>query len=136
MMGVNTGKYRGVDVVGRTITVDGYVMLSGQTEHPLARSGDLLEHRKVLFDKLGPGEHPCHWCQKSLVWGGVSGICADHLNDDRQDNDPDNLVPSCVHCNGKRGRQARDRNPRYITGTPENREFNREKSARYRARKK
>lgn len=82
---------------------DGYRILSGQQGHPLADGGRLEEHRKVLYDKIGPGPHPCHWgCGKTLEWGGKSGIQADHLDGDRLNNDPDNLVASCGGCNVKR----------------------------------
>lgn len=83
----------------------GYKDLHMQQEHPLARKGGLLgEHRKVLYEKIGPGPHLCHWgCGKLLEWGGLSGIVADHLDDDKLNNDPDNLVPSCSPCNCRRG---------------------------------
>lgn len=84
---------------------DGYRMLTGQQGHPLADGkGQLGEHRKVLYAKIGPGSHPCHWeCGRILEWGGLNGICADHLDEDTTNNSPDNLVPSCVWCNRVRG---------------------------------
>ena len=74
-------------------------------DHPLASpAGKLAEHRRVLYDKIGPGPHECHWgCGRLLEWGGRDGICADHLDADRSNNDPENLVPSCVVCNVHRG---------------------------------
>lgn len=81
----------------------GYCYLTGQQEHPLAIRGAVAEHRKVLYDKIGPGPHPCHWCRKMLYWGGHDGICVDHLDDDKSNNDPENLVPSCSPCNSLRG---------------------------------
>lgn len=91
------------------LTKDGYRMLRYQ-RHPLARHGELMEHRKILYDKIGPGPHECHWnsvrgCGKvNLEWGGHGGIHADHLDDDRINNSPENLVPSCKKCNGDRGK--------------------------------
>lgn len=86
------------------ITKEGYITLRYQYDHPLASdTGELLEHRKILYEKIGPGEHECWWCGKLLVWGGSGGIHADHLDDDRANNAPENLVPSCKPCNGKRG---------------------------------
>lgn len=82
----------------------GYIALTMQYDHPLTVRGKLLEHRKVLYDKIGPGPHPCHWCGVMLEWGGRDGIIADHLDNDTQNNDPANLVPSCNHCNLTRGR--------------------------------
>lgn len=94
------GKYLGQEARGYSISPAGYVDLHMQQGHPLSRSGGLLgEHREVLYDKIGPGPHPCHWCGKLLDWGGLGGIIADHLDGDRINNDPENLVPSCSPCN-------------------------------------
>jgi|WetSurMetagenome_2_1015567.scaffolds.fasta_scaffold178324_2 hypothetical protein len=78
--------------------------------HPLAcADGHVPIHTDVLYRKLGPGPHPCHWCGKLVNWKKLSGeiqypmLHADHLNDQRKDNRPENLVPSCVHCNIYRG---------------------------------
>ena len=82
----------------------GYFVLLLQKNHPLAApDGKLYEHRKVLYDKIGPGPHLCHWgCGKLLDWGGKQGICADHLDGDRLNNTPENIVPSCMSCNRER----------------------------------
>jgi hypothetical protein len=81
----------------------GYRKLGGEHTHPLARWGELSEHRKVLYDTIGPGPHPCHWgCGRELDWGGISGIIVDHVNGDTLDNGPENLVPSCTSCNMQR----------------------------------
>lgn len=84
--------------VGFYIT-GGYRRLTGQWDHPLALpDGTVFEHRKVLYDKIGPGPHRCHWrCGRILTWDGGPqlGICADHLDNDKLNNDPENLVPSC-----------------------------------------
>jgi hypothetical protein len=70
------------------------------------KNGEVLEHRRVLYDAIGPGPHECHWsgisgCGKVLEWGGTGGIQADHLDGDKLNNDPTNLVPSCLGCNRK-----------------------------------
>lgn len=89
--------------IGFSIDLDGYKVLTG-VKHPLSQRGRLGEHRMVLYDKIGPGPHKCHWCGKELEWGGILGIVADHLNEDRSDNRPENLAPSCHSCNANRGK--------------------------------
>lgn len=101
------GRYGKRATVGY-VDCDGYFILCGQDSHPLAYTGGMLaEHRKVLYDRLGceslDCEHECYWgCGKVLTWGGTYGICADHLDGDKLNNDPENLVPSCSGCNTKR----------------------------------
>jgi hypothetical protein len=79
--------------------------------HPLAgKGGKVYVHRATLFDTIGPGPHPCHWCGTELDWlpkGDPAAINVDHLNAIGDDNRPDNLVPSCMSCNTTRGAQAR-----------------------------
>lgn len=106
MSEANRGKYRGQPV---TEPRGDYVQLATQHGHALARGGRLQEHRKVLYDLIGPGPHPCHWrdvysCGKdALEWGGRGGIFVDHLDGDTHNNSPENLVPSCNGCNIRRG---------------------------------
>jgi hypothetical protein len=83
-------------------------------DHPLAdRQGCVQEHQLVLWNKVGPGDQPCHWCGKILHWGKgrPSGsnclIIPDHLDGTRLNNVPENLVPSCFKCNIDRGRTDR-----------------------------
>ncbi|TKT03424.1 HNH endonuclease [Streptomyces lasalocidi] len=91
---------------GRTYTdVDGYTKYVGFA-HPIATpSGITPYHRVVLFDKIGPGEHECHWCGKSVSWAirfqddYERGLVVDHVNGIKNDNRPENLVPSCQRCN-------------------------------------
>jgi hypothetical protein len=75
--------------------------------HPVAsKTGLTLLHRKVLFDKIGPGEHHCHWCGELVQWiaGRIrkGALIVDHLDHDKDNNSPDNLVPSCNACNAHR----------------------------------
>lgn len=50
------------NAVGRFVQAGaGYIKLTG-SKHPLAIGGTVFEHRAVLYDSIGPGEHPCHWC--------------------------------------------------------------------------
>lgn len=72
--------------------------------HPLAnRRGVAFLHRVVLHAVIGPGEHRCHWCGRSVTWEARGddprALQADHVNGDRRDNHPSNLVPSCRSCN-------------------------------------
>lgn len=76
--------------------------------HPLAPpSGVVAVHRLVLFDKIGPGPHPCEWCGIPVdwmpgEWTNPGALVADHLDWDTHNNDPANLVPSCRVCNAHR----------------------------------
>lgn len=84
----------------RYITGAGYIKLF-IPGHPLAdNQGTVFEHRKVLYDKLGDGIHQCQWCGAEISW---DDIVVDHLNENKQDNSPDNLVASCNNCNRARG---------------------------------
>jgi len=81
--------------------------------HPLARaSGHVLEHRMVLFDSIGSGTHACHWCAMVTTWSNswpksADALVVDHLDRDRTNNVPGNLVPSCQPCNAKRANEWR-----------------------------
>jgi hypothetical protein len=76
--------------------------------HPLAaRGGRVLEHRLVLWEKIGPGTHPCHHCGCPVAWFPTPGedrLVVDHLDDDQTNNDPSNVEPSCQGCNVTRSR--------------------------------
>lgn len=100
-LGVRPG---GVLAEGGYVSAQGYRTFTGRWDHPLAsKNGDVGEHRMVLYDKIGPGPHPCYWgCGKLLEWGGLEGIIADHVDHDKSNNDPANLVPSCNPCNWRR----------------------------------
>ncbi len=70
-------------------------------DHPLADSrGHVALHRAVLFDKIGDGTHECHWCTQPVSWR--VDLTTDHLDWDKGNNSPDNLVPSCNPCNAHR----------------------------------
>ncbi len=94
---------RKADVVGRQRTVP---------NHPLAPpSGMVVVARLVLYDKIGPGPHTCHWCGNEVRWMPGSGLApgalvVDHLDFDRANDSPENLVPSCNSCNAHRTRNG------------------------------
>lgn len=72
-------------------------------DHPLANErGHVYEHRVVLYDDLGSGPQACYWCGTTVEWG--STLRVDHLDGDKANNTPANLVPSCHRCNCARGR--------------------------------
>ncbi len=70
-----------------------------------------MTHRLVLFEKIGYGPHRCHWCGDPIDWReGIAEhmVVADHVDGDQQNNDPDNIVPSCFGCNVTRDRRVAD----------------------------
>ncbi len=76
--------------------------------HPLAdKSGAVRVNRAVLYEKIGPGSHPCHWCGATVTWMAAPSfapgcLIADHIDWNTNNNDPSNLVPSCNPCNSTR----------------------------------
>lgn len=86
---------------------DGYIEVRLPESHPLARGGRTLLHRVALWDKIGPGQHPCNWCARTVRWCfglAPDALVADHVDFDTTNNDPANLVPSCTGCNTSRSR--------------------------------
>lgn len=77
--------------------------------HPIAPpSGVTLISRVVLYDKIGPGPHPCHWCGTLVEWMPGVGVrdpkalLVDHVDLDATNDAPGNLEPSCNPCNSHR----------------------------------
>lgn len=81
-----------------------------EPSHPLAgKNGYLPIYRFLLYNKIGPGWHPCNWCGKKIRWiinirrtGGFT-LIVDHVDNNPKNNHISNLVPSCQSCNTKRG---------------------------------
>ena len=96
-------------------TVHGYAVISVSSDHPLGFAGNqAYEHRVVLYEQIGAGTHHCYWqlpgCAEWVTWeltwpkDGEHSLIVDHLDRERKNNDPTNLVPSCSTCNVKRVR--------------------------------
>lgn len=76
-----------------------YRYLRLKADHALGKAGQSVpEHRMILWEKIGPGEHPCHHCGAPVRWEDGT-LHSDHLNRDPKDNRRENLVPSCQTCN-------------------------------------
>lgn len=72
-------------------------------DHPLETPGShgyVYEHRVVFYQTFGAGPFECHHCGGRVTWDDMH---VDHLNDEKDDNRPENLVASCARCNQKRG---------------------------------
>lgn len=97
-------KYGKPELPLRTLAPKHYRIIQ-RPDHPLAmRNGHVYEHRAALYDKIGPGGFPCYWCGKLVYWDKAypkddDALLVDHLDFDRHNNDPSNLVPSCNKCN-------------------------------------
>lgn len=89
------------------ITPDGYLVMS-DPKHPLANpNGRVREHRRVLYDAIGPGPHPCADCGELLEWKTSlrtheGAITVDHRDRNKLHNVLENLDPVCSACNTKR----------------------------------
>lgn len=108
---------------GPTINHNGYVVLQ-EPEHPLAMaSGQVLEHRMILYDRIGPGPHSCYICGKTVSWQHKDQrrrIAVDHLDNNPRNNDPSNLRVCCQPCNVRRPSTARTACNAGHEYTPEN----------------
>lgn len=101
--------YYALGAVGpRKATVKGPRMRKAKG-HPIAPpSGVVAISRLTLYEKIGPGPHPCHWCGQQVIWivGGGPGtpktLIVDHIDWNTANDDPANLVPSCNRCNAHR----------------------------------
>ena len=76
-------------------------------DHPTANvQGRAYLHRVALWDRLDGREPECAFCHVRLVWGGTesNSVTVEHLDGDRTNNHPLNLVAACPSCNTKRAR--------------------------------
>ncbi len=93
-----------------------YNVVTTNNQHPLAialsRSAGRVRVKKsrlVLYQKTNGDQPKCHWCGMLLEWCSGNGqnilanaVCADHLDDNRLNDDSENIVPSCRQCNANR----------------------------------
>lgn len=85
----------------------GYRTRSVGRDHPLSNGrGVTTEHRAVLWERIGAGVHPCHYCGTLVEWrcgvGAWHGaLVAEHLDRNPANNDPSNIVAACQPCNIK-----------------------------------
>lgn len=84
----------------RSYNRNGYALVYA-AGHPMSHpNGQALEHRVVLYDAIGPGTHPCHWCGVGVTWR--VDLTVDHVDAVKENNDLSNLVPACTRCNTQR----------------------------------
>lgn len=84
----------------RTEQSAGYVWVR-EPDHPLSDSGGLVyEHRFVYYNHNGDGPFNCYWCDKQITWDMMH---IDHLDEEKQNNNIENIVASCPACNQRRG---------------------------------
>ena len=67
-------------------------------KHSLTPKGQLYvpEHRKILYEAIGPGPMSCEICGAPLTWRTCQ---ADHIDENPRNNDRKNLRPLCRRCN-------------------------------------
>lgn len=88
---------------GRPANVTRYRRIKLPEGHPLCQSdGCTYEHRLIFYNKVDGSDQVCHWCQKPLSWRDKPRLVVDHLDGDRWNNVPDNLVAACARCNSLR----------------------------------
>jgi hypothetical protein len=98
---------RDTSCVWRKLDSRGY-WLERCPAHPLARRDAwVLAGRRVLWDLLGDGWHPCHGCGEPVSWGETEWVERLHVVrlDGRNGNDDvSNLVAACGPCSRRKSR--------------------------------
>ena len=94
-----------LDGSARTPGSHGYVTLV-RRGHPLADAGGrVYEHRLVLWEQVGGTDQECAWCGDTVAWFAQvrsRRLVVDHVDTNRSNNSPTNLVPACHPCNVRR----------------------------------
>lgn len=92
----------------RRVHSAGYICLF-IPDHPLANStGEVYEHRKVIYDKYGDEIPDCQLCGKETSWHPYT-THIDHINRNKSDNMECNLRVLCNYCNSQRDVNVLDR---------------------------
>lgn len=63
-----TGSFDDPERGRECFTSNGYVAVYSPLHEIAGKTGVLYKHRKVLYDRIGGGVHPCHWCGKEVEW--------------------------------------------------------------------
>lgn len=88
-------------VIGQRYTTAAGYVVNTNSSHPLSgRDKRVYEHRQKAYDAHGGQCPSCFWCGKSLSW---DTSVVDHLDENKSNNNPDNLVVACNVCNRARG---------------------------------
>lgn len=66
--------------------------------HPLTARGQIYiaEHRKILYEAIGPGPMICEICGVGMTWKTCQ---VDHIDENPRNNNLGNLRPLCRRCN-------------------------------------
>lgn len=105
-------KKKGVqtDTYNINITNSGYALIRVPS-HPLAQptTGQVLQHRFVLYNELGPELQECAYCSTQVTWTPTPGykrLFVDHVDGKRHNNQIENLRPACQSCNIKKAKRG------------------------------
>ncbi len=101
------------------VSSNGYIVKYNPS-HPLARgTGDILEHREVLYNSVGEKTPDCDICGCPTSWE-IYKYHVDHIDKDKKNNDISNLRMLCNSCNVGRTEKVHcnsvGRNPVTING--------------------
>ena len=103
-----TSKKIPTNTIFQRVSIDnnGYEVIY-QPDHPISRTnGQVLRHRVIVYDLIGPGWHSCTHCGVEVTWyvqaPEPQALVVDHMDWDRSNNGLSNLVISCQPCNSKR----------------------------------
>lgn len=73
--------------------------------HPLAARSRLVgTARLILWDKIGPGWHRCHFCRAYVKWKPGATLSEPHvliaarIDRDSSNDSPENIAPCCRRC--------------------------------------